>query len=1240
MHVRTVALLSLVACNEAPGSPTVAISPTTPTTLDALEAVVQGEAADGNGDAVTYRYAWFVDGAPADASGTTVSADLTTKGETWKVVVTPSDGKLDGAVGEAEVTIADTPPTVSLAIDPLAPVAGEEVVATATAADVDDDEVAVSWSWSRDGAPAGLAEATLPAGVTARGEVWEVTATPDDGELDGEPAAVAFTVANAPPSLGGLTLAPEDATVSDTLTLSFQDPGDADGDDVVVSVAWYVDGVEVAGEEVGADDVASLAGLFAKGQSVWAVATPSDGYDDGEPVTAEAIVVADTPPVATGAYVSPADVYVDSVVTCVGEGWSDADGDAEGWLTTWTVGGGFVSNEDVLPVGTFARDEVVGCLLAPWDGELAGAPVLAAEVTVLNSPPACASTGLTIGPDPATLADALAVVTDDYGGCGDADGDALTRVHTWRADGVAVGTGDTLPAGLATRGQTVTLEVGYTDGIELAALSTSNAVTIVNAPPEVTSLTLSPSTVTAADTLTAAVTTSDAEGDAVSLTYAWTIDGVAAGTGLSLDGFVRGQTVAFTATPNDGYDDGVAVSASVVVANTPPGAPTVEISPARPDDGDDLVCVVSGAAADIDGDAVAYTFAWSVGGVSWPGATMTTFPGDTVPASATVVDQAWTCSVTAHDGTDGGDAGTATATVGCDLDEDGYEALSCGGADCDDEDDAIHPAASEVCDAADVDEDCDGLADEADDSLTGATWYRDADSDTYGDPATTLAACSRPTGYVDDDADCDDANNAVHPGGTERCDSRDADEDCDGLADDADPSVTGTVSMWPDADGDAYGDESAATAARCAGASGYVQDRADCDDGDDTISPGDPEVCGDGIDNDCDGGSGTCGISGSMDFDDRHARVGNSSDSYLAARFTTGDWDGDGNADLAMSAYYVNKAYVFYGPITADTSTSAADVTYTGSTSLSSMIRSLGDLDGDGDDELFVNDAASTASAFVLAGGTLSSRALTSADRFTYNTYSISGGAAGDMDGDGLDDFVIAKTGYLSAFSTDTLYVYAGDPSGTYTSLAAFNESSGDFGTVVDGGEDLDGDGLDDLIANANGHSGNPAGLYAILGDTALAGDTYSVTSDAWVVGSANEAGEGCLAGDVNGDGYGDVGWYGNTSRFGLFLGPPSSGRTLTADAYATTTNARTCVAGDFDDDGADDLAVLGSYYAYVWGTVPSGTLSNPDGSIYLGGSPGYDLEAADMDADGVDDLLPAYSSSGGYVYIFTGGSM
>jgi len=168
--------------------------------------------------------------------------------------------------------------------------------------------------------------------------------------------------------------------------------------------------------------------------------------------------------------------------------------------------------------------------------------------------------------------------------------------------------------------------------------------------------------------------------------------------------------------------------------------------------------------------------------------------------------------------------------------------------DCDDTDGTINTGASEVCD--EVDNDCDGLTDDEDDSLdssSGSTFYADSDGDGYGDPDISIETCAPPSNYVDISSDCDDDSDEVNPGTLEVCDS--IDNDCDGDTDESDASDAPT--WYADSDGDGYGDSDTSTAA-CEQPTDYVDDSTDCDDSDVTVNPEAVEVVGDSVDEDCD----------------------------------------------------------------------------------------------------------------------------------------------------------------------------------------------------------------------------------------------------------------------------------------------------------------------------------------------------------------------------------------------------
>lgn len=105
------------------------------------------------------------------------------------------------------------------------------------------------------------------------------------------------------------------------------------------------------------------------------------------------------------------------------------------------------------------------------------------------------------------------------------------------------------------------------------------------------------------------------------------------------------------------------------------------------------------------------------------------------------------------------------------------------GTDCDDSDKTIFPLATEACNG--VDDNCDKVVD-ADGSAGCVPWYADADSDTYGDPATEVVCrcegVQPPDGAVQNNLDCDPTSGSISPVGVEICNGQD--DDCDTKPDD------------------------------------------------------------------------------------------------------------------------------------------------------------------------------------------------------------------------------------------------------------------------------------------------------------------------------------------------------------------------------------------------------------------------------------------------------------------------
>jgi hypothetical protein len=221
--------------------------------------------------------------------------------------------------------------------------------------------------------------------------------------------------------------------------------------------------------------------------------------------------------------------------------------------------------------------------------------------------------------------------------------------------------------------------------------------------------------------------------------------------------------------------------------------------------------------------------------------------------------------------------------------------------DCDDARADVNPGVEELCDVELVDEDCDGRANDDDRDLNPAVvpaWYQDDDNDGYGDILDLVASCSPVAGRIDVGGDCDDTRVRINPGAPETCDFYNRDEDCDGAADDADPSVdpAGKVSRFVDADLDGFGDPSTIVQI-CDPTDATIEDGSDCDDADPSINPLGTELCdAANVDEDCDGLIN--GADNSVD------------DGTFSTYYRDLDGDGFGDAESAIRACGVPEGFV------------------------------------------------------------------------------------------------------------------------------------------------------------------------------------------------------------------------------------------------------------------------------------------------------------------------------------------
>ncbi|MEZ4460840.1 MAG: fibrinogen-like YCDxxxxGGGW domain-containing protein [bacterium] len=642
----TTAIAEVTIENTAPTLPTVEI-----TGLSAADDLtcVAGGSVDADGDPISYAYVWVQDGVPTDFDTDTVPASATTPGETWSCEVLPNDGTADGPMASAEVTIGNTAPAVPVVtINTSHPATSDQLTCEAVfdAIDVDGESVTVTFAWTKDGAPAGMGP-VVDADETAKGEIWECTASVSDGWTSSS-ATASVTIENSPPGAPTVAIAPATPSANDDLVCTANAAVDADGDVVTYTYRW------LKNQTPSGITTATLSNVNTALGDVWTCeATPNDGTIDGPAATLD-VVVGNTSPAAPIVSVSPVSPNTTDPLTCVATfDPVDSDGETVTVAYAWTRDGSSAGTGPTVDATATAKGEVWECVAAVTDGWTTA--TAAATVTVQNSAPSLPNVAITPSAPNANV-DLDCIAT----GASDADNDAVTYTYRWLKNQSPTGlTTATLSKANTVPGEVWTCEATPNDGTDNGPTASAD-VTIGNTAPAAPTVAISPTTPNTSQLLTCNATFDavDADGETVAVTYAWTKDGAPAGTGSTIDATATAKNELWecTASVSDGWTSSSA-TAAVTVENSAPSAPSVAITPTTPSANDNLLCTATGA-TDLDNDVVTYTYRWlknqaPSGFVTAALSKVHTAPGDV-----------WTCEATPNDGTANGTMASADVTIG------------------------------------------------------------------------------------------------------------------------------------------------------------------------------------------------------------------------------------------------------------------------------------------------------------------------------------------------------------------------------------------------------------------------------------------------------------------------------------------------------------------------------------------------------------------------------------------------
>ena len=657
---------SVIVADRAPAPPRISLSPTSLRTADEVRVSIVEPGVDPDGDPVTYRYRWSVNGAMTTLPEDTVAlpSSWTRQGDSVSVaVMTEADGLLSEPV-LAQLTVMPTSPSApKVAIEPQAPWPGEPLRVSILEQAPDDDGAPIVYEirWLRNGVEASRG-ATVAAGITRKNESWQAEVVAVDIDGRSAPAQATVTVRNRAPVPPQISLSKRVVTTQENVEISVpREAKDPDGDPIRLQTQWAING-KVDTRYNGA--VVIPAAGTKKGER-WTVSVIARDGQDAAPAVYDGFFVVNTPPPAVNLRLTPlAPVAGQPISVEISPSAPDADGDRVENRVRFLVNGVPAEHDgksNELAPSQFSHGDRVVVEVVPFDGEMVGPPARA-ETRVNNSPPVLAA--IEIQPKQPTQADELRCVGSQA--ATDADQDEVSLLVSWEINGRpagAAGLNATLNGDILAPGTQVRCRAVATDGQALSAELISESVEVKSRGPQGTQVVIYPVLPKTGDEVRCGATGDvvDPDGEQVKLEVIAVLDGKPLpGTVIPADKVKRGRKVGCRAVQKDSRATGEEVSVEAVVANHLPKAPTPELSPPWPRAGvDELQCAVAQKATDPENDKLKYRIEWLKNGKDAklpPNARV-------VPASRLKAGEVWNCRLYAQDGEGEGPAGASAAAV-------------------------------------------------------------------------------------------------------------------------------------------------------------------------------------------------------------------------------------------------------------------------------------------------------------------------------------------------------------------------------------------------------------------------------------------------------------------------------------------------------------------------------------------------------------------------------------------------